>query len=169
MAHPPSIYGIPKDISCDSHLLNTLWASSTLLPHMAYMSTRLHPANTSASQPLWILCSWACLPSSSAPKLAQVLTTRTKVNLLLGVVPSWLYFLENSTIFSCCPAFTYLASFPFHEKLTNCVLPGAMEAKLCSHPWEVIVVSPHSRVHLGYQYEHQNFLEVSTRLSIFKR
>jgi hypothetical protein len=44
-----------------------------------------------------------------------------------------------------------------------------MEAKLCSHPWEVIVVSPHSRVHLGYQYEHQNFLEVSTRLSIFKR
>ncbi len=54
--------------SCTS--LNTLWASS-MLPHLAYMSTKLLPTKTSALQPLWMICSWVCLLSSIACKLAH--------------------------------------------------------------------------------------------------
>jgi hypothetical protein len=48
--------------SWDDILLNTLQASS-MLPHFAYMLTRLQPTMTSESNPLSMICSWARLPS----------------------------------------------------------------------------------------------------------
>jgi hypothetical protein len=45
--------------------------ASSMLPHFAYMSTKLLPTKTSALQPLWMICSWVCLLSSIACKLAH--------------------------------------------------------------------------------------------------
>ncbi len=62
----------------DGILLNTLQASS-MLPHFAYMVTRLLPTTLSDSQLLWIICSWAHLPASSPTSLAHAFRTPTKV------------------------------------------------------------------------------------------
>ncbi len=35
------------------------------LPHFAYMSTKLLPTKTSESHPIWMICSWGHLSSSS--------------------------------------------------------------------------------------------------------
>jgi hypothetical protein len=48
--HMSPYNGIPSDHVTWWHLMKTLWASS-MLQHMAYMSTRLHPTKTSESQP----------------------------------------------------------------------------------------------------------------------
>jgi len=69
---------------------------------------------------------WAHLPASSAHKLAHALSTRTKVH-LSGVVPFCCISWKSSTVFSCCPTLAYLASLLFHEKMSNCTVPGAME------------------------------------------
>jgi hypothetical protein len=68
------IWHVP--IPCHSKWLHlemaSCWAAqASMLPHVAKMSTRLQPTKTSTSQPFWITCSWACLPSSSAHKLAH--------------------------------------------------------------------------------------------------
>jgi hypothetical protein len=52
----PNIKAVEVTTSRDGILLNTLWASS-MLPHLAYMSTRLHPTKTWPSHPLWIYLS----------------------------------------------------------------------------------------------------------------
>jgi len=64
MAHPPSM-AFQVTTSWDAILLITLQASS-MLPHFAYMSTKLFSTMTSDSQPLWMICSWAHLASSRA-------------------------------------------------------------------------------------------------------
>ncbi len=85
------------------------------------------PTKGSASQPLWMISSWACQPSSSASELAHPLSTRMKVN-MSGFVPFCCICWKNLTVFSCCLALTYLTSLLFHEKLFNFTLPGAMAA-----------------------------------------
>ncbi len=35
---------------------------------------------------------------------------------------------KSSNVFSCCPVLTYLASFLFHEKVSNCIVLGATAA-----------------------------------------
>lgn len=35
---------------------------------------------------------------------------------------------KSSNVFSCCPVLTYLASFLFHEKVSNCIVLGAIAA-----------------------------------------
>ncbi len=131
--HPPNLHGckLTEDKQKWYHLpvhLHT-W-SQFFMSDTAYMSTRLHPTKTSASQTFWILSVHepACLPSSRVPKLAHALSIRTKVNLSGVLVPLCFISWKSSTVFSCCPALTYLASFLFHEKLSNCAVPGAMEA-----------------------------------------
>jgi len=79
------IWHVP--IPCHSkwpHLeMASCWAPrASMLLHVAKMSTRLQPTKTSTSQPFWITCSWACLPSSSVHKLAHALSTRTKSELV---------------------------------------------------------------------------------------
>ncbi len=69
MAHPPST-AFKETIFQAGISLNTQWASS-MLPDFAYMSIKLFPKETSKSHPLWMICSWAHLPSSRALKLAQ--------------------------------------------------------------------------------------------------
>jgi len=59
-------------------LLNTLQASS-MLPHFAYMLTKLLPTKTSDSKPLWLMSWWTHLPSSIATMLAHAFSTPTKV------------------------------------------------------------------------------------------
>ncbi len=72
MANPPSM-AFQVTTPRDGILLNTLQASS-MLPHFAYMSTKLLPTKTSDSKPLWMSCLWTNLPSSSAPNSAHALT-----------------------------------------------------------------------------------------------
>jgi len=95
------------------------------------MSTRQLPTKTSASQPHWIMCWWARSPSSSACKLAHALRTGTKVN-LPGLIRFCCISQESWIVFSYCPALTYLASFLFHEKLSNSRVPGARAASFAS-------------------------------------
>lgn len=57
-------------ISQDGNSLNTLRASS-MLPHVAYVSTSLLLTKKSESFPLSTICLWAGLPSSSATMLAH--------------------------------------------------------------------------------------------------
>jgi hypothetical protein len=51
--------------SQDGILLNSLQAS-LMLPHFAYLSTKLLPTKTSDSQPFKMICSWTCLAALQA-------------------------------------------------------------------------------------------------------
>jgi hypothetical protein len=51
-------------------------------PHLAYISTRLLPTSTSEPQPLWMICPWAQLLSSSAHTLAQTFQQPHKSNMV---------------------------------------------------------------------------------------
>ncbi len=77
MAHPPSMT-FQVTISQDIILWNTFQASSMLL-HVAHMSTKIFPTKTSNSQPFWMSFSSANLPSSRATMLAHAFSTPTKV------------------------------------------------------------------------------------------
>ncbi len=74
----PNIMLFQMTTSQDSILLNTFQASS-MLPNFAYMSTKLLPTKKSESHPLFMVCSWAYLASSSATMLAHAFKTPTKV------------------------------------------------------------------------------------------
>ncbi len=124
----PNIIAFQVTTPREDMWVNTLQASS-MHPHLAYMSTSLLPTKTLASQPLATICACTRLPRCSAPKLAHELSTWTKVKRLGGLVPfcccmCW----KSSNVFSCCPILTYLASFLFHEKVSNCTVPGAIGA-----------------------------------------
>ncbi len=50
-------------------LMASCWTNlqaSSMLQHFAYISIKLFPTKEIDSQPLWTICSWAHLPSSSA-------------------------------------------------------------------------------------------------------
>ncbi len=97
--------GISSDhISIRWILLNTLQASS-MLPHFAYMSTNLFPTKIIDIQPLWIICSWTLLPSSSSTTLAQAFSTPTKVT-ESSCTPSCCIHQNISRAFCPCPHFT---------------------------------------------------------------
>jgi hypothetical protein len=64
----PNIIAFQVTTSRDGNLLNSLWASS-MLPHFTYMS--VNQATTPASHPLWMICSWAHLRSSSSLQLLR--------------------------------------------------------------------------------------------------
>jgi len=70
------------------NLWNTLQASS-ILPHLAYLSTRLLPTWTFDSQPLWVTCVCMPLPSSCALKFAHTMSTQTEVRLSGAVIFRW--------------------------------------------------------------------------------
>jgi len=67
------------------NLWNTLQASS-ILPHLAYLSTRLLPTWTFDSQPLWVTCVCMPLPSSCALKFAHTMSTQTEIRLSGSVI-----------------------------------------------------------------------------------
>ncbi len=73
----PNTMVIQVMIFQDGILLNTLQASS-MLPHFAYMLTKLLHKKTSISKPLWTICWWTHLPSSSAISLVHAINTPTK-------------------------------------------------------------------------------------------
>ncbi len=70
------------------NLWNTLQASS-ILPHLAYLSTRLLPTWIFESQPLWVTCVCMPLPSSCALKFAHTLSTQTEVRLSGAMIFFW--------------------------------------------------------------------------------
>jgi len=107
-------------------LLNTLQASS-MLPHFAYMSTKLLPTKTSNSQPVWMSCLWTSLPSSNVRKAAHALITWIKVN-LLGLTPCCRICWKSYITVSSCPSFTCFVSFRLHANTLNCTIPGAFAA-----------------------------------------
>ncbi len=76
-----SKYGIPSDHISRWHLVEHYvgaWASS-VLPHFAYMSTKILPTKAYESHPLSTICTWAHLPSSRATILAHAINTLTKI------------------------------------------------------------------------------------------
>jgi hypothetical protein len=95
MAHPPSM-AFQVTIFWDGILLHTLQASSRL-PHFAYMSMKLLPTKTSESYPLWMICSWAHLPSSSTT--IQHPHRKTE----FGRTPSCCNCQNSSSAFCPCP------------------------------------------------------------------
>ncbi len=70
------------------NLWNTLQASS-ILPNLAYLSTRLLPTWTFDSQPLWVTCVCMPLASSCALEFAHTLSTQTEVRLSGAVILFW--------------------------------------------------------------------------------
>ncbi len=111
-------------------LWNTLQASS-ILPHLANISTRLLPTQTFDSQPLWVTCLCTRLPSSCACEFAHALSTWTKVR-LSGGMPSCCICWKSCLIFSYCPVLAYLASLAFQWKMLNCKVHGAIAANSAS-------------------------------------
>lgn len=119
----PSIREFNAATSHTGILLKALHASS-MLPHFVYMM-RLLPTWTSDSQPLWRICVWMHLPSSSAHELACAVSTETNVN-WSGILPSFCSFWKSSIVLLCSPAFVLLVSLVFQEKMFNCTVPRAM-------------------------------------------
>ncbi len=100
----PIIMAFQETKSCVGMLLNTFSASS-MLPHVAYMSMRLLATKILDSWPHLMICSWTCLPMSSASILAHAFTTPTKVTgfcLTLSLCICW----NSSNAFSASPHFT---------------------------------------------------------------
>ncbi len=100
--------------------------------------------------PLWIICTWTCLPSSRAPKLVQALSIGTKVK-LSKVVPFCCISLKSSNAFSCCPTLTYILKAFYSTK--NCPIVE------CMVPWKLALlppmgsfVGPQANVHHSYSY-----------------
>ncbi len=75
--------------------------------------------------------------SSSAPKQAYALITRTQVN-LLGLILSCCISSKSCITISGCPSFKNLVSFLFHVKMFNCTVLGAIAA---------IFAATHGRFH----------------------
>ncbi len=119
---------IPRDNIACRHFVEY---SPSILPHLAYMSTRLLPTQTFDSQPLWLTCLCTCLPSSCACKFARALSTWTKVR-LSGGMPSCCICWKSCLIFSYCPVLAYLASLAFQWKMLNCKVHGAIAANSTS-------------------------------------
>jgi len=88
----------------DGILLKTLQASS-MLPHFAYMSTKLVPSKTSDSKPIWTMWWWTHMPSSSAIMLAHAFSTPRKVT-EAGCTPSSCISQNSSSAFCPCSYFT---------------------------------------------------------------
>ncbi len=110
----------------DGILLNALQVFS-MLPHFAYMSSKLLPIKTSDLQPVWMSCSRTSMPSSSAPKPGHAFSNPTKVN-LWGLNPSHCICWKSCIAFSGCQSFAYFVSFLFREKMCNFTVPGAIAA-----------------------------------------
>jgi len=97
--------------SQDGTLLNILQASS-MLPHFAYMWTKLFPTKTSHSQALWMIWWWPHLRFSSVTTLAHAFNTPTKT-IASSRMPSYCMFPNNSSVFCPYPHFTCLKTMPF--------------------------------------------------------
>ncbi len=111
------------------YVMASCWRLSEHLPcsHIWHTGQPVYsPTKGSASQPLWMISSWACQPSSSASELAHPYSTRTKVN--VKIRSFLLHLLEKLDCLLMLPSLTYLTSLLFHEKLFNFTLPGAMAA-----------------------------------------
>jgi hypothetical protein len=103
MAHPLSMaFQVAK--FQDGILLNTLQASS-IVPHFAYMSTKLFVTKTFELYPQSMMCWWTHLPSSVTTTLAHAFSTHTKVT-GLGHTPSCCICQNSSSTFCPSPHFT---------------------------------------------------------------
>ncbi len=102
----PNIIAVQETTLCNGILLNNLQASSMLL-HLAYMSTRLFPTKMLDSQPLWTICWWIHLPSSRASWLAQAFRSPTNVT-GSGCTLSCCICSKSSNVLCPCPHFTCL-------------------------------------------------------------
>jgi len=131
----------------DGLLVNTCQAAS-MLPHFAYMSTKLFPTKTSDSKPLWMSCSWTSLLFASASKSPHALITWTNLN-LPGLIPSCCICWKSCITFSYCPSFTFFVSFLFYAKMFNCTVPGAIAA---------ISAATHGRFHQSSSHRSSPFL-----------
>ncbi len=102
MAHPPNM-AIPSDHILRWHLVEHT-PSILNAPHFAYLSTKLLPTKTSDSNPLWMICWWTHLPSSSVTMLAHAFNNPTKVT-ESGHTPSCCICRNSSSAFCPCPYF----------------------------------------------------------------
>jgi hypothetical protein len=66
----------------------------------------IHIHQATPHKPLWMIRSWACLPSSSASTLAQAFSTPTKAP-QSGCTPFCCIYLNSSNASHPCPHFTY--------------------------------------------------------------
>ncbi len=85
-------------------LLNTLPASS-MLPHFAYVSTKLLPTKISESHPHSTICWWTHLPSSIATMLGHAFSTPAKVR-ESGCTQCCCICQNSSSVFCPCLHFT---------------------------------------------------------------
>ncbi len=103
MAHLTSM-AVQVTKSWDGILLKTLQASS-MLPHFAYMSSKLLPTKTSESHPCSTICWWTHLPSSRATILAHAFSTPKKAR-ESGCTLSFCICWNSSSTFCPCLDFT---------------------------------------------------------------
>ncbi len=99
-----SVVTFLETTSHDGILLKTLQVSS-IMPHLAYIWMRLLASWTFDSNPLWMICSWPHMPSSSAPILAHAISTTTKA-IGLGNKLSYCILGNRSNTSCSCPHFT---------------------------------------------------------------
>ncbi len=110
-------------IVCQNHIVCDHW--SYMLPHFAYMSTKLFPTKTSDSKPLWTICWWTHLPFSRATMLAQAISIRTNVT-KSGRIPSCCICPNSSSACISHVPILWFSKWP-HLKTPSCW-------KLSKHP-----------------------------------
>jgi len=107
ISHVPSVGAWRMLIECSTRCLHV-------------MSTKLVPTKTSKSHPLWMICSWAHLPSSSATRLAYAFSTTTKVDSTLSC---WICQNASSAFCPCarftCPDIMVVPKWP-HPEIATC-------------------------------------------------
>ncbi len=99
--HMSKYHGSPRDHVPYGHLVE----HPPSIFHLAYMSTRLVPVQTSNLQPLCMICWWAHLLSSNANTLAHAFSIPTKV-IGSGFTQSSSICQNSSYAFYSCPHFT---------------------------------------------------------------
>ncbi len=131
VANPPPRMAFVEMTSCAGIFQSLLHA-----PHSAYMSMRLLPMKTSDSHPLWMICTWALLPSSTAHKLPHMHSTWSEHKCICQDLRllELAFVAKSSSVFLCCPAFTYLASLLFLGKAVQLYCPRCQCSHLCCHP-----------------------------------
>ncbi len=128
-------HGAPVTTFWDGILLNNLQASS-MLPHFAYMSTKLLPTKTSNSQRVWTSCLWTSLPSSNVRKAAQCFNQLNKSefvrthSLLLHLLEKLHHHLQSPILHMFC-------KLPIACKYVELHYTWCLCSYLCCHPWWV--------------------------------
>ncbi len=135
-----SVVTFLETTSHDGILLKTLQASS-IMPHLAYISMRL-TSWTFDSNPLWMICSWPCMPSSSAPILAHAFSTTIEA-IGLGKKLSYCSLGNRSNTSCSCPHFT--SPMITFQETTSCegILLSTLKASSMRPHWAYMSMRLH--------------------------